>query len=368
MQEIIDLTKDLMRFKTVHARPGEIQNCADFIQSRLHAWNIEYQRLNHENIPSILVLPQKDYAPILLMTHIDVVDAPNELFETLEKDQKLYGRGSLDDKYAVALSMVLLKNYLKQLRTCGRGQKDLPFGLLITGDEELGGFNGASKALKQVQTDFCIVLDGGDLKKIVVKEKGVVRIKLVSENWVATAARTGSGENTIEMLIDDFVKLRTYFVKSAPEHPHRALILKDIQSESNHRIPQSAEALLEIRHAATDDMEQLFEKLQTEFYSRFVVESIEPLFSNGESPHLNLLLDIAKETRIGFEDGANDSRFLAKHGITGIVWGANGNRSRHSENEHVEIESVYELYGLLDQFMQQSASQIPLKARIANAP
>jgi len=359
MQEIINLTKDLMRFKTVHAKPREIQRCADFIQSRLQAWDIEYQRLDHENIPSILVLPQKGYAPILLMTHIDVVDAPSELFEPLEKDQKLYGRGSLDDKYAVGLSMVLLKKHLKRMRMLGKGQKDLPFGLLITGDEELGGFNGAKKAIKQAQTDFCIVLDGGGLKKIVVKEKGVVRIKLVSKSWAAAGERTGSGENAIEMLIDDFVKLRTYFVKSAPEHPHRALILKGIQAESNHRIPQSAEALLEIRYAATDDIEQLFEKLQTEFNSKFVVESIEPLFSSGESPHLNLLLDIAKETRIGFEDGANDSRFLAKRGIKGIVWGADGDRSRHSENEHVDIESVYELYGLLDQFMQQSASQLP---------
>ncbi len=355
MREIIDLTKDLMRFKTVHANPGELERCADFIEGRLQAWDIEYQRLDHENIPSILVLPQNGYAPILLMTHIDVVDASGELFEPLEKDKKLYGRGSLDDKYAVALSMVLLKNFHEQLSAHGRNQKDLPFGLLITGDEELGGFNGAREALKRIQADFCIVLDGGSLQKIVVKEKGVVRVKLVSRSWAATAERTGAGENALELLIDDFVKLRTYFVKSAPEHPHRALILKSIQAGSNHQIPQAAEALLEIRYAATDDMERLFEKLETEFNSTFIVESIEPLFSNGKSPHLNLLLDIAKQTRIGFEDGANDSRFLAMRGIQGIVWGADGNQSRHSKNEHVDIESVYELYGLLDQFMQQSA-------------
>lgn len=356
MQEIIDLTKDLIRFKTVHAKPREIQRCADFIAGRLQAWDIQYQRLNHANIPSILVLPQKGYTPILLMTHIDVVDAPNTLFEPLEKDRKLYGRGSLDDKYAVALSMVLLKNYHKQLRMVGKDQKDLPFGLLITGDEELGGFNGAQKALKRVQTDFCIVLDGGSLEKIVIKEKGVVRIKLVIKSWMTADESIGSGENTIEMLIDDFVKLRTHFITSVPEHPHRALILKSIQAESNHQIPQSAEALLEVRYTATDDMEQIFEKLQTEFNSKVIVESIKPLFTSGESPHLNLLLDIAKDARIGFEDGANDARFLVQRGINGIIWGADGDQSRHSENEHVDIESVYELYGLLDRFMQQSAN------------
>jgi succinyl-diaminopimelate desuccinylase len=250
--------------------------------------------------------------------------------------------------------MILLKNYLKRLRSHGKGQKDLPFGLLITGDEELGGFNGAGKALKRFQTDFCIVLDGGGLEKIVVKENGIVRIKFVAKSRSAAGERTGLRKNAIEMLIDDFVKLRTYFVTSAPEHPHKALILNSIQAESNHRIPQYAEALLEILYTATDNMEKLFKKLQTEFNSEMVVEYIEPVFSSGKSPHLDLLLDTAKQTRIGFEDGANDSRFLAQRGITGIIWGADGDGSRHSENEHVDIESVYELYSLLDLFVKRS--------------
>ncbi len=57
------------------------------------------------------------------------------------------------------------------------------------------------------------------------------------------------------------------------------------------------------------------------------------------------------KTRVGFEDGANDARFLAQFGINGIVWGADGDCSRHTLNEHVNIESVYELYRILDEFM-----------------
>ncbi|MBU0769454.1 MAG: hypothetical protein KJ687_10215, partial [Proteobacteria bacterium] len=60
--------------------------------------------------------------------------------------------------------------------------------------------------------------------------------------------------------------------------------------------------------------------------------------------------------RIGFEDGANDSRFLSQFGIKGIVWGADGNRSQHTPNEHVNIESVYELYALLDTFIKRCDS------------
>ncbi|MBU0985620.1 MAG: M20 family metallopeptidase [Proteobacteria bacterium] len=359
MQEITRLTKTLIRFKTMPSRPGEIQRCAEFIEDWLKVWDIDYRRLAYGKVPSILALPQNNFTPILLMTHIDVVDAPDDLFKPLEKEQQLYGRGSLDDKYAVALSLVLLKRHLQRLRKQGKGQKELPFGILITADEEIGGFNGAGKALEKVQTDFCIVLDGGSIEKIVVKERGVARIKLVSKGKAAVGKRPWLGDNAIEKLIDDFIKIKTYFVKSVAGHIDRAVILKSIRTDGlHHPVPEFAEADLDIRYVGNEDLERFFAKMQQELHSRVVVESIEPLFPDGESYHLNLLLDLSKRTKIGFEDGLNDARFLARYGLKGIIWGANGNHSRHSLSEHVDLESVEELYRILDEFMiRQSESK-----------
>ncbi|MFH1992580.1 MAG: M20 family metallopeptidase [Pseudomonadota bacterium] len=362
MQEILELTKDLIQFKTMHSKPQEIKRCAEFIENYLNTLDLEYKRLDYQNTHCILVLPQKDFAPVLLMSHMDVVDACDELFVPLEKDQRLYGRGSLDDKYAVALSLVLLKNYLQRLGKQGRGQHDLPFGVLVTADEEIGGFNGANKALREIRTDFCIVLDGGSIEKVVVKSKGVARVKLLSRAKAALGDRPWLGENALERLIDDFIRLRTYFVKSAPEHRDRAVVINAIQAETSyHRVPEFAEAFLQIRYTESDDMERLFDHMQKKLHSEIVVESVEPLFPGGESLHLKRLLDIAQKTKVGFEDGANDARYLAQFGIKGIVWGANGGRSRHTPNEHVDIESVYELYRLLDEFMQQSAELKPVE-------
>ena len=324
MIEIIDLTKDLVQFKTMHSKPDEILRCASFI------------------------------APLLLMSHIDVVDAPDELFRPVMQEGKLYGRGCFDDKYAVALSLVLLINNLKLLRKQGRGQKELPFGILITSDEEIGGFKGAQKTLIDIQTDFCIVLDGGDIEKIVVKEKGIARVKLLCRVEVNSGSKPWQGKNAVEKLMDDINTWETYFVKSAPEHPHRKIVCNHIRSKkSRHGVPEFAEACLEIRYMETDDLEKMFNAMQKELHSDIVIEDVEPLFSAGESEHLKLLLEISKKTRIGFEDGANDSRFLSQFGIKGIVWGADGNRSQHTLNEHVDIESVYELYELLDAFIKR---------------
>lgn len=357
MIEIIDLTKDLVQFKTMHSKPDEIYRCAAFIEQYLNIWDVTYRRLDYHNSPAILVLPQHGIAPLLLMSHIDVVDAPDKLFRPVMQGGKLYGRGCFDDKYAVALSLVLLKNNLQKLRKQGRGQKELPFGILITSDEEIGGFNGAKKILAGIQTDFCIVLDGGNIEKIVVKDKGVARVKLMCRVKVNSESKPWQGQNAVEKLMDDINRWETYFVKSAPENPHRAVVRNHIRSEkSRHGVSEFAEACLEIRYTEDDDLERMFNTMQKELHSDIVVENVEPLFSGGESEHLKLLLEISKKTRIGFEDGANDSRFLSQFGIKGIVWGADGERSQHAPNEHVNIESVYELYTFLDAFIQRCES------------
>jgi len=357
MQEIIDFTKNLVQFKTMHSKPGEIRQCAAYIEHYLKGMGVSYNRFEYGNTPAILALPQNGKAPVLLMSHLDVVDAPDRLFRPVIQDGKLYGRGCFDDKYAVALSLVLLKNNLRQLRKQGRGQKELPFGILITSDEEIGGFNGAKKTLADIQTDFCIVLDGGNIEKIVVKEKGIARVKLMCRVNVNSGSKPGQGENAVEKLMDDINAWETYFVKSAPENSHRAVVRNPIRSEkSRHDVPEFAEVCLEIRYTESDDLERMFNTMQEELHGDIVVENVEPLFPGGESEHLKLLLEISKKTRIGFEDGANDSRFLSQSGIKGIVWGADGNRSQHAPNEHVNIESVYELYALLDAFIKRCES------------
>jgi succinyl-diaminopimelate desuccinylase len=350
MKEVIDLTKDLIRFKTMHSNPEEIRRCAAFIEDYLRKNGLPCRRLDSPDIPSILAMPPSGFAPVLLMSHIDVVDAPDDLFEPLEKEDKLYGRGSIDDKYAAALSLVLAKNHLHNLK----GREHLPFGILITGDEEIGGAYGARMALSELKTDFCIALDGGSVAKIVVKEKGMLRLKLTAKGKTAHGARPWLGENAIENLIADYLKLKTYFDLSAPDHWHRTLNFSRIQAgQSVNQVPDHAEALFYIRYTENDDMEEIIEKIRHEIQGQLIVEKKDPLFFGGESPYLDLLLKISKDTSVGFEHGASDARFLSDHGIKGIVWGANGDMSQHSLNEHVNIDSVTRLYELLDEFMKK---------------
>jgi len=356
VEEIISLTQDLIRFKTIQSQPAQIKQCFLFIEDYLKTCCAQYRRLDHNDVPSIIVMPPHGLAPLLLMSHIDVVDGPDSLFQPRLKDKALYGRGSIDDKYAVALSLVLVKNHLQQLHQNGKNQNDLPFGILITADEEIGGANGARQALKEIKAEFCIALDGGGLKKIVVKEKGIIKLKLIARGKTAHGARPWLGENAIENLISDYQVLKRYFELHTADHWERTLNFSRIQAgKASNQVPDYAEALFDIRYTENDDMEAVFQNIRQEIKGELVVEKIEPLFNGGNSPYLDLLLKIAEDAEVGFEHGASDARFLSAHGIKGIVWGANGDMSQHSADEHVDIDSVARLFDLLVEFINRLA-------------
>jgi len=102
--------------------------------------------------------------PILLMAHMDVVEAKREdwkqdPFEFSEKDGYFYGRGSLDNKAGMA---GLVASFLK-LRSEGfKPKRDLI--LFFTGDEETRGEGarlGATQWRQLIDAEYALNSDGG---------------------------------------------------------------------------------------------------------------------------------------------------------------------------------------------------------------
>ncbi|HSO19166.1 MAG TPA: peptidase dimerization domain-containing protein, partial [Desulfosarcina sp.] len=204
-----------------------------------------------------------------------------------------------------------------------------------------------------IACDFCIALDGGRVDKIVIKEKGVLRLKVVAKGKTAHGARPWLGENAIERLIDDIRAVRGFFEGlEAPDHWHRTMNLSVIRAgESVNQVPDRAEAVFDIRYTEHDDVDDLVESIQAAVAGTVIVQEREPLFISPDSPYLNRLMSVAQGTYTGIAHGASDARFLPQFDIPGIVWGADGNNSQHSTDEHVEIRSLGRLYGLLDRFI-----------------
>jgi succinyl-diaminopimelate desuccinylase len=352
MQAIIDLTQDLIRYRTLHSEPEEIKKCCAFMQDYLDRHRIDYTQIEHGGYPSLLVMPDGPDVKVLFMAHIDVVDAPDELFEPFIRDGNLYGRGAIDDKYAAALSLVLIKEQLDRLRRQGKSQRDLPFGILITADEEIGGRHGVGAVVDRVNPEFCIALDGGNPQKIVVKEKGVLTLKMIASGKTAHGSRPWLGENAVDALITDYMNLKTLFEKPGPGTWFKTINLSIIHAgKSFNQVPDRAEAVFDIRYTENDDPDRLLQEMRTMITSELMVDQKEPMFLGGESIYLDRLLELADGAEIGFEHGASDARFFSERGISGIIWGASGDHSAHAIDEHVNIDSVFRLYDVLARFV-----------------
>lgn len=352
MSEIVSLLKELIKFQTISSNPEQIEKCADFIENYLKNIDIKYSRIEHNSIPSIIVTPDSNYAPVLLMAHFDVVKADSNLFVPCEKDGRLYGRGSIDDKYAVAVSLVLLKTWMKKLQKKNLGQESLPFGIILTSDEESGGFNGAKQCLKNVKSSFAIALDGGAPEEIVVKEKGILQLKLEATGKAAHGARPWLGENAIDALAEDIIKVKSLFNDKNKDHWHKTMNTGIIRAGSSiNQVPDSAYALIDIRYTENDDPEKIASMMDQETRSSVKIQRIEPLFISQESEYLKTLMSLIPDAKTCFEHGASDARFLQEHNIPGIIWGAQGNMTQHAQDEHIEIQSIQSLFDILDKFL-----------------
>ena len=102
--------------------------------------------------------------PILLMAHMDVVEAKHEdwkqdPFEFIERDGYFYGRGSYDNKAGMT---GLVMSFLKLKQAGWKPSRDLI--LFFTGDEETGGRGarlGATEWKELTDAEYALNSDGG---------------------------------------------------------------------------------------------------------------------------------------------------------------------------------------------------------------
>jgi succinyl-diaminopimelate desuccinylase len=352
-RQIADLTSELIRIPSAHSRPDEIRRCADFIDAWLARRDIDYQRSYIGDVPAITVLPRPQATEILLMAHFDVVEAQDDSqFIPKEQDGRLFGRGAVDDKYAVALALILFYNRLERIRRTGGTQSDMCFGLLLNGDEEVGGAHGALAVLEKIDLDFCLALDGGNPEKIVTKEKGILQLRLTARGKATHAARPWLGENAFDVLVSDYRALQKQFSTQTPDHWHKTMVLSNcrVGDGSINIVPDQATATLDIRYTEHDNPDAILAAIEEAVDSEVTLLVKEPLFVGGTSSYLDTLVDCVPGVDVGFEHGASDARYLTNRGIPGVVWGADGELSQHAADEHVVISSLGTVYNSLDAF------------------
>jgi len=191
------------------------------------------------------------------------------------------------------------------------------------------------------------------VSKIVTKEKGILQVRLTARGKAAHAARPWLGHNAFDVLVADYLALQKLFAAQTPDHWHRTMVLSNcrVGDGSINIVPAEATATLDIRYTDQDDPDVLLAEIKKTAESEVTLLEKEPLFVGGTSVYLDTLLDCVADAGEGFEHGASDARYLTSRGVPGVVWGAAGEMSQHSADEHVVISSLGQVYHSLDCFM-----------------
>jgi succinyl-diaminopimelate desuccinylase len=187
-EELVELTRDLIRFPTVNP-PGEAYRpCAEFIGRRLQArgFAVEFVRAtgtpgDEERYPRVNVIARREGAGpgpcVHFNSHIDVVQAGGgwtlDPFAAVVKDGKVFGRGACDMKGGLAASIIAVEALIDS------GAK-LPGALEISGtvDEESGGYGGVHYLAERgyfspPRVDHVIIPEPLNVDRVCIGHRGV---------------------------------------------------------------------------------------------------------------------------------------------------------------------------------------------------
>jgi succinyl-diaminopimelate desuccinylase len=356
--KLLTLIKDLVKFPTTNDNLNAINGCFDYIGKKLSFYPFIVKEFEKNGVKSVVWSTKNTLKPdLILNAHIDVVPANKEMFLLKTNGNKLVGRGVSDMKFAIAMFITTLERIYNIHRK-------LPnLGLLITSDEEKGGFNGTNYLINKIgfRSKAVIIPDGGDNFKIVEKAKGVYQLKIRSFGKSAHGSRPWEGENAIEKIIKASNQLRKLF--PIPEingnlWKTTVNISKINGGDTINQVCDSAELYLDIRFTEKYSRNSLLSEIEKIFPTMTIEEIVyAPDFSiNRKNKYIKEWEELLQKN--GFidiyvkEHGASDGRFFSAAGIPTIVCKPVGGNI-HSEDEWINLDSVVSFTNILQAYIEE---------------
>lgn len=363
---LIDTTKQLMSFQAVTGDTLAASRMLDWIEAELQPVPVYIKRHEFEGYPALVVTSQKTQKPRLwLAGHVDVVDASPEGFAPVERDHKLYGRGSCDMLFAVAAYIELLKELDLSVR-------EYDFGVMLTSDEETGGFKGARLVLTEggYTGDLVFLPDGGGPWKFEEAAKGMLGLRVHAHGVTGHGSRPWMGRSAIVDLTAFLDAFSQHFQAiedacTSEQHWHATVNIDRISGGTmGHQVAAEAEAVIDVRFTSQEELAAI-EKCIADLRGRFPHVEVETLYTEPEvsldikNGDAALFAAIAREHH-GIEcgwtraHGASDARHFSRHGMQTLLVLPQGG-GRHSEAEWIDVEDAKRYYEVMKEFVQRRA-------------
>ncbi len=351
--------KKLISFKTLSRDHQENERALVWIQKELSGLPLYFKQEKSNGFPSLLITTKKTKNPkIWLQSHIDVIPAKESSFLPRVKNNRVFGRGSFDMKFAVAC-------YLELFRELGKELSKYDIGIMLTTDEELGGENGVGYLMKKgYRSKVCILPDGGEDGELETSAKGLYHLEVRANGKSAHGSRPWLGENAIEELTRFILVLKEAFPKGSCDgslHDHNTFSIGRLEGgEAVNKIPDSAWAHIDMRFTARTRVAEI-KKIVSDTKKKFrgiitkELAIIQSSHVDSNNKYVRSFLNVAeaqssKPFKESFSHGASDAHYFLEHRIPVILTRPKGD-GHHGENEWVDIPSLVRFYEILKEFV-----------------
>lgn len=362
--DLIKTIEDMVRFKTITGTADEIDKCLAYIAKSFEKTTAKVKIERFDDASPVIYISNNDdmVQDALVLGHIDVVAANDDMFEPVVKNGKMYGRGTLDMKSFAAVAMNSMHYVLEH-------KLPVKFGIILSTDEEQGSKSTHAFMARYPKLNAKVVLDndvGGDITKIINKCKNPVFLKLTAEGKPAHGSTPWDGLDANEMLMKTIANLRKFYPyfdikKGQPENTwiDTMHVAKISGGEVSNIIAKHAEALLDVRLVETSSVKDLEKNIKAslaEGVTYKIVSSSTPVVMAEDNPQIMAYKAFAEQImgqKIDFQQigGATDARLFAEKGATVIMHSGTG-EGMHADGEYVVLKTVEDLAKLQIEYLK----------------
>lgn len=360
--EMIDLLFRLIKIDTTNP-PGDEYKCAKIVEGYFKRYNICFKRFEKvKGRTNVIGYIGKGKPSILIASHMDVVPAGDgwktKPFSPVKKNGKVFGRGSSDNKGALAASLVLAKHLKKN-------EKKLKGQVLIAAvaDEEKGSDLGIGYLLDEhkIKVDYAIIPDiGGYMKVIDIAEKGVLHVKVTAIGKQAHGSKPELGVNAILNMCRFLERLTRHKLRY---RKHKFLKKPSVNvgiikgGKAPNIVPGKCEVVIDIRYLPSQTPRQIVSELKvlSKDLGRFEF-SINADIKPSEVDANNVLVKALKKSiksvkkvnaKVIGLGGATVAKQLIHKGITAVGVGPGNADVAHIANEYIEIKELLDFTGIM---------------------
>ncbi len=348
----LSLLKELIKVdsSTIEAANQLIDYSAELFKSK----GISGEIIENNGYKSFVSTIGKGHKTLVLNGHLDVVSGKPNQFIPVEKDGKLFGRGTADMKSGCA-AMMLAFFKLNEM------DLDCKVMLQLVTDEEIGGVNCSKHLAETGHTgDFVICTEPTQMQPS-IQSKGMIKLDVSATGVAAHGSRPWEGDNAIVNAFRDFEAIESLPIlnEGSEFYQSSTVNLAVIKGgDIYNRVPDSCVMGLDIRYVPHVDPNKIVEEIKSTVAGKVDLINMEPgVLVEPDHPFIHTLQKSINrimpdhKIRIVGQHGGSDARFFASMGIPAIEMGPKGD-CWHGDGEYVDIESMYHLEEVLIDFAQ----------------